>query len=104
MSYSVEQGTHEIGVRLALGAARRDILALIVGRGMRLAAMGVVVGAIAAIGATRALSWMLFGVGAADPTTYAAVIGTLVVIALVACYVPARRAMRLNPVIAMRHE
>ena len=104
MSYSVEQGTHEIGVRLALGAARGDILALIVGRGMRLAAIGVVVGAVAAIGATRVLSRMLFGIGAADPLTYASVIGALVVIAFVACYVPARRAMRLDPVIAMRQE
>src|SRR6185295_3400402 len=104
MSYSVEQGTHEIGVRLALGAARGDILALIVGPGMLLAAIGVVVGAIAAIGATRVLSRMLFGIGASDPLTYASVIGTLVVIAFVACYVPARRAMRLDPVLAMRQE
>src|SRR4029077_3190950 len=100
MSYSVEQGTHEIRVRLAVGAARRDILALIVGRGMRLAAIGVAVGALAAIAATRVLSRMLFGLGAADPLTYASVIGALVVIAFVACYVPARRAMRLDPVIA----
>jgi predicted permease len=104
MSYSVEQGTHEIGVRLALGAARRDILALIVGRGMRLAAIGVVVGALAAFGATRVLSRMLFGVRATDPVSYAAVVAALAAIAFVACYLPARRAMRLDPIIAMRQE
>jgi len=104
MSYSVEQGTHEIGVRLALGAARGDILALIVGRGMRLAAVGVVVGALAAIGATRVLSRMLFGVRATDPISYAAVVAALAAIAFAACYVPARRAMRLDPIIAMRQE
>ena len=104
MSYSVAQGTHEIGVRLALGAARRDILALIVGRGMRVAAVGVVVGALAAIGATRVLSRMLFGIRPTDPVTYALVIGALAVIAFVACYLPARRAMRLDPIIAMRQE
>jgi predicted permease len=104
MSYSVEQGTHEIGVRLALGADRRDILALIVGRGMRLAAVGVVVGALAAIGATRVLSRMLFGVRATDPMTYASVVAALAAIAFVACYLPARRAMRLDPIIAMRQE
>jgi putative ABC transport system permease protein len=104
MSYSVEQGTHEIGVRLALGAARRDILAMVVGRGMRLAAIGVVVGAIAAIGATRVLSRMLFGVRPTDPATYATVIGVLAGIAFVACYLPARRAMRVDPILAMRQE
>jgi putative ABC transport system permease protein len=104
MSYSVEQGTHEIGVRLALGAARRDILTLVVGRGMRLAAVGVVVGAIAAVGATRVLSRMLFGVRPTDPATYATVIGVLAGIAFVACYLPARRAMRIDPITAMRQE
>ncbi|OLC76146.1 MAG: hypothetical protein AUH72_19410 [Acidobacteria bacterium 13_1_40CM_4_65_8] len=104
MSYSVEQGTHEIGVRLALGAARRDILTLIVGRGMRLVAIGVVVGAVAAIGATRVLSRMLFGVRPTDPVTYAFVIGALAAIAFVACYLPARRATGLDPIIAMRQE
>jgi predicted permease len=104
MSYSVEQGAHEIGVRLALGAARRDILTLIVGRGMRLVAIGVVVGAVAAIGATRVLSRMLFGVRSTDPATYALVAGALAAIAFVACYLPARRAMRLDPIMAMRQE
>jgi predicted permease len=104
MSYSVEQGTHEIGVRLALGAARTDILAMVVGRGMRLAAIGVAVGAIAAFGATRVLSRMLFGVRPTDPATYATVVGVLAAIALVACYLPARRAMSVDPIIAMRQE
>ena len=104
MSYLVEQGAHEIGVRLALGAGRRDIFALVVGRGMRLAAIGVAAGGLAAVGATRLLSRMLFGVRATDPLSYALVIVTLGAISFVACYLPARRAMRLDPIVAMRAE
>jgi len=104
MSYSVEQGSHEIGVRIALGAARRDILTLIVGRGMRLALVGVAAGAVAAAGLTRVLSGMLFGVRPMDPMTYVLVAGGLTVIAFLACYVPARRAMRVDPVVAIRAE
>jgi putative ABC transport system permease protein len=102
MSYSVEQGAHEIGVRLALGAERRDILALIVGRGMRLAIIGVALGVAAAFGGARVLSKMLFGVGSTDPSTYVAVVATLGTIAFFACYLPALRATRLDPIIAMR--
>jgi predicted permease len=104
MSYSVEQGTHEIGVRLALGAARRDILSLVVLRGMRLAVVGVAVGAIAAFAASRVLARMLFGVQPTDPATYVLVVAALSAIAFVACYLPARRATRLDPIIAMRQE
>jgi putative ABC transport system permease protein len=100
----VEQGSHEIGVRIALGAARRDILTLIVGRGMRLALVGVAAGAVAAAGLTRVLSGMLFGVRPMDPMTYVLVAGGLTVIAFLACYVPARRAMRVDPVVAIRAE
>jgi putative ABC transport system permease protein len=104
MSYSVEQGTHELGVRLALGAARGDILALVVGRGMKLALSGIAVGAVAAFGATRVLSRMLFGVRATDPATYGLVVLLLCAIAFIACYLPARRATRLDPLVALRQE
>jgi putative ABC transport system permease protein len=104
MSYSVEQSTHDIGVRLALGADRRDILSLVVLRGMRLAAIGLVVGVAAAAGAARVLSGMLFGVRPLDPTTFVAVVTTLAVTAVLACYLPARRAMRVDPIVALRNE
>jgi putative ABC transport system permease protein len=104
MSYSVEQGTREIGVRLALGAARGDILSLIVGRGLRLAAIGIATGTLAALGVTRVLSTMLFGVRTTDPASYGLVILALGAIAFLACYLPARRATRLDPMIAMRSE
>ena len=104
VSYSVAQATHEIGVRLALGAAPTAILALIVGRGMRLAGAGVALGLVAAFGAVRVLSRLLFGVRATDPATYVVVAAALAAIALVACYLPARRAMRVDPVVALRSE
>jgi putative ABC transport system permease protein len=104
MSYSVEQSTHDIGVRLALGADRRDILSLVVVRGMRLAAIGLVLGVAVAAGAVRVLSGMLFGVRPLDPATFGAVFGTLAVTAFLACYLPARRAMAVDPIIALRNE
>jgi putative ABC transport system permease protein len=104
MSYSVEQSAHDIGVRLALGADRRDIMSLVVGRGMRLAGAGLVVGLVAAYGLTRVLGRLLFGVRASDPATYAAVAVALGCVALLACYLPARRAMALDPIIVLRQE
>jgi predicted permease len=104
MSYSVAQATHEIGVRLALGAAPADIVSLIVGRGMRLAGAGVGLGLVAAFGAVRVLSRLLFGVRATDPATYGLVAAGLAAIAFAACYLPARRAMHVDPVVALRHE
>jgi predicted permease len=104
MSYSVEQATHDIGVRMALGAARRDILNLVVGRGMVLAGIGLVVGVAAAFATARLLSRMLFGIKSTDPVTYIAVALSLGLVALIACYVPARRAMRVDPLIALRSE
>jgi putative ABC transport system permease protein len=104
MSYSVEQATHDIGVRMALGAARRDILALVVARGMTLAGIGLGVGVAAAFAAARLLSKMLFGVRPTDPATYVAVAASLGLVALLACYLPARRAMRVDPLIALRSE
>ena len=104
MSYSVEQAAHDIGVRMALGAAQRDILGLVVARGMTLAAIGLVVGVAAAFAAARLLSKMLFGVKATDPATYVAVALSLGFVALIACYVPARRALRVDPLSALRSE
>jgi len=104
MSYAVEQGTHDISVRLALGADRRDILSLVVGQGMTLAGTGLLVGAIGAFGASRLLVKMLYGVKASHPQTYGIVIAVLGSIALLACYLPARRAMRVDPVNALKQD
>jgi putative ABC transport system permease protein len=104
MSYSVEQSTHDIGLRLALGADRRDILSLVVFRGMRLALIGLVLGIAAAAGSVRVLSNMLYGVRALDPMTFGVVVALLAVTALVACYLPARRAMGVDPIIALRRD
>jgi putative ABC transport system permease protein len=104
MSYSVEQTTHDIGVRLALGADRGNILSLVIGQGMRLAAIGLALGVAAAFGAVRVLTGLLFGVRPLDPFTFAIVVGTLAAIAFVACYLPARRAMGVDPIVALRQE
>jgi len=102
MSYSVAQRTHEIGVRMALGAARGDTLRLILGQGMKLAAIGVVVGVLGAFGLTRFMLTLLFEIGATDPMTFAAGAFVLLVAAAVACLVPALRATRVDPLIALR--
>src|SRR3954469_23973065 len=104
MSYSVEQGTHDIGVRLALGAARGDILSLVLAHGMKLTGAGLVIGTAAAFAASRLLSKMLYGVSSGDPATYVIVVGALGAIALIACYLPARRAVRVDPIVALRQE
>ena len=104
ISYVVGQRAHEIGVRMALGAQPRDILRLILGRGGKLAGLGVVVGLAAALGLTRLMTSMLYGVGATDPLTFSAVAILLTLIALAACYIPARRATRVDPVEALRYE
>jgi predicted permease len=104
ISYSVAQRTREIGIRMALGARREEVLHLIVGQGACLALAGVAVGLVGALLLTRLMSSLLYGVGPADPSTYFAVALLLVLVAIAASYVPARRAMRVDPVVALRYE
>lgn len=104
LSYSIAQRTREIGMRMALGAQRGGVLRLVVGGSVRLALAGVAVGIVAALVLTRLMTDLLFGVGATDPVTFGAVTVVLVVSSLLASYVPARRAMGLDPIVALRHE
>jgi predicted permease len=104
ISYLVGQRTHEIGVRVALGAQRNDVLQLVIGHGARMALVGVAIGIGFALGLTRLMANQLFGVSAHDPLTFAGVAVLLIIVALAACYIPARHAMRVDPVVALRHE
>jgi len=104
MSYSVAQRSRELGIRMALGAERASVLRLVVGQGMGLAGLGVLIGLVAAFGLTRFLAAQLYGVGATDPMTFGTVAGLLVVVALLASLLPAMRATRVDPVVALRDE
>ena len=104
ISYSVAQRTHEIGIRMALGAQREDVLRMVLRQGGKIALIGTAIGLAAAFGLTQTMSSLLFSVSASDPLTFAGVAVLLLVVAMLACYIPARRAVRVDPMIALRYE
>jgi putative ABC transport system permease protein len=104
MSYAVTQRSHEIGIRMALGAEPRDVLRMIVNEGMQLAGLGLLLGLVGAIVGTKYLESQLYGVRARDPLTFLSVAASLALVALAACYFPARRATKVDPLTALRYE
>jgi putative ABC transport system permease protein len=104
MSYSVSLRTQEVGIRIALGSQRKDILKLIIGQGLKLAFSGVAIGLVIAFGLTRLFQSLLFGISASDPITFVAIAFLLVFVAVLASIIPARRAMRVDPMVALRYE
>jgi ABC-type antimicrobial peptide transport system permease subunit len=104
ISYLAGQRTHEIGVRIALGASSQDVLRMVLGDGLKMTLTGVCIGLAAALGLTRLITKMIYGVQATDPITFAGVAFLLTAVALLACYIPARRAMGVDPVVALRFE
>jgi putative ABC transport system permease protein len=104
ISYSVSQRTREIGIHMALGAQQRDVMLLVLGQGAKLTVIGVVIGVGVALGLTQLMGSILYGVKATDPLTFIGVAAVLVAVALAACYIPARRAMRVDPMVALRYE
>jgi len=104
ISYSVVQRTHEIGIRAALGASRNSLLRMVLGRGLVLTGLGLAIGLGGALGLTRLMATILYGVGARDPATLVSVAAMLAAVAAVACYVPARRATKVDPMVALHYE
>ncbi len=101
IAYSVAQRRHEIGVRMALGAGRTEVIRMVVRQGLSLAAIGILLGLGGAFALTRVMSTLLFEVSVTDPATFAAVVALLAIVALLACYIPARRATKIDPVVAL---
>jgi putative ABC transport system permease protein len=104
MSYSVAQRTREIGIRMALGAQRRDVLKMAVGQGLKLVLIGVAIGLVSAFVLTRVMTSLLFGVSATDPATFITISLVLVSVAALASYIPAMRAARIDPMVALRYQ
>jgi putative ABC transport system permease protein len=104
VSYAASQRTHEIGIRMALGADPADILKMMLGRSLAVIGTGVAVGLLVALGATRTIASLLVGISPSDPLTFAAVVLLLSTVALLACWIPARRATRVSPLVALRYE
>jgi putative ABC transport system permease protein len=104
VAHTVSERSHEIGVRVALGAQPRNVVAMLVGQGMTLASGGAAAGIVLAVALTRVMTGLLFGVSATDPATFAVITAGLALVAMIACYLPARRATAVNPVTALRNE
>jgi ABC-type antimicrobial peptide transport system permease subunit len=104
ISYSVAQRTHELGIRVALGARQLDVLKLVVGSGLKMVLIGVALGLVGAYILTRVLSNLLYGISVTDPSTFVSMSLLLIIIALLASYIPARRATKVDPIIALRSE
>jgi putative ABC transport system permease protein len=104
LSFTVTQRTQEIGVRVALGAHSRDVLRMVFSHGLKLFAIGAALGLVAALALSRTMSHLLYGISASDPLSFLAVTFLLALVTLLACYLPARRAMRVDPLVALRYE
>jgi putative ABC transport system permease protein len=104
MSYAVSQRTREIGIRMALGARRSDVMMMVIGQGIKFAGAGILIGLSGALALTRFMETLVFGVSATDPLTYVTIVSLLTVVALLACWIPARRATKVDPLLALRCE